>query len=81
MITADGMTPVEADALLVSSRERRTGLTTWGGRVTPILGASLLPFFRSEAIQVHVGGRSCVVIITSLGEASSEIQGAGPAPF
>ena len=81
MITADGTTPLEVDAFFVAQRDRHTGLTTWGGRVTPIQGESLLPVFRAGGAVVHVAGRSCPIIITSLGEASSEIQGAGPAPF
>ena len=81
MITADGATPVEVDAFLVAKRDRHTGLTTWGGRVTPIKGQYLLPFFRAEGIEIHVDGQSCAIIFTSLGDAASEIQGAGPAPF
>ena len=81
MITADGTTPLEVDAFFVAKRDPHTGLTSWGGRVTPIQGESLLPSFRAEGVTVHVAGRSCPIIITSLGEASSEIHGPGPAPF
>jgi hypothetical protein len=81
MITAEGRTPVEVDATLVSTRDRRTGSWTWRGRVTPITGMSLLDFLRAADIQLHVAGRPNPCTITTLGEANSEVAGLEPPTF
>jgi hypothetical protein len=81
MITAEGRTPVEVEAALVSTRDRRDGSWTWRGRVMPINGLSLLTFLRADEIQLHVAGLPNPCIITTLGEANSEVEGLGPPTF
>jgi hypothetical protein len=81
LITAQGPKPVEVDALLVANRDAATGLTTWGGRVAALAGSSLMAFFGADALTLHVEGQSVAIIMTLLGQSSSEIKGAGPAPF
>ena len=81
MITAEGRTPVEVEAALVSKRDRRDGTWTWRGRVVPIKGTSLLAFLRADDILLHVEGRPNPCIITTLGEANSEVEGLGPPTF
>jgi hypothetical protein len=81
MITAEGRTPVEVEAALVSTRDRRDGSWTWRGRVVPINGMSLLMFLRADDMQLHVAGQPNPCIITTLGEANSEVEGLGPPTF
>jgi hypothetical protein len=81
MITADGRTPVEVEAALVSTRDRRDGSWTWRGRVVPINGSSLLTFLRADEIQLRVAGLPNPCIIATLGEANSEVEGLGPPTF
>ena len=75
-IMAAGMVPVEVDAYLVA-----TGVATWGGRITPLRGESLLPFLRALGLEIRIGKHHAQVVFSSLGASASEIEGLGPAPF
>jgi hypothetical protein len=81
MLTAEGLTPVEVLAALISRRERRTVRRVWRGRVTPMGGESLLGFLRAENVQLHVAGQPNPCIVTTLGEANSEVEGLGQPTF
>ncbi len=81
MMTAEGRTPVEVEAVLVSTRDRRTGSWSWHGRVAPMKGMSLLDFLRADNLQLHVAGRPNACAITTLGEANSEVAGLEPPTF
>jgi hypothetical protein len=81
MLTADGRTPSEVLAALVSKRDRLSRRWSWRGRVTPIDGASLLDFLRADNVQLHVAGRPNLCKITSLGTANSEVEGLAPPTF
>jgi hypothetical protein len=81
MLTAGDKTPVEVDAYLIVSRDRSTGKLSWGGRITPVLGESLMPFLFMPDVRLYVRGRGRRVTITLLGEHSSEIQATGEPPW
>jgi hypothetical protein len=81
MLTADGRTPVEVLAALVSKRDLRSRRWSWRGRVKAIDGASLLDFLRADDVQLHVDGRPNPCKVTSLGSANSEVEGLAPPTF
>jgi hypothetical protein len=81
MLTADSRTPVEVLAALVSTRDRRSLRWRWHGRVTPVDGSSLLDFLRADNVQLHVAGRANPCMVTTLGQANSEVEGLGPPTF
>lgn len=81
MLTADGRTPVEVLASIVSTRDSRSLRWRWRGRVTPVDGADLWGFLRADNVQLHVAGRANPCMVTTLGQANSEVEGLGPPTF
>jgi hypothetical protein len=81
MLTAEGHTPVEVLAALVSTRDRRSHPWSWRGRITPVDGNDLWGFLRADNVQLHVAGRPNPCRVTVLGEANSEVEGLGPPTF
>ncbi len=81
MLLAEGRTPVEVLAALVSTRDRRSLRWAWRGRVTAIDGASLLEFLRADNVELHVAGLPNPCMVTSLGSANSEVEGLAPPTF